>query len=64
MPKYAHAHDFGIMVDGWAPDWPDGYGQFYCIVDGNAISPAGNTNRSELNDPVVNNLLTKFGNTA
>ena len=33
------------------------------IADGAAISPAGNTNLSELNDPVVNNLLTKFGNT-
>jgi len=63
VPKYAHAHDLGIMVYGWAPDWPDGYGQFYFIVDGAAISPAGNTNLSELNDPVVNNLLTKFGNT-
>jgi hypothetical protein len=51
------------MVYGWAPDWPDGFGQFYYIVDGAAISPAGNTNLSELNDPVVNNLLTKFGNT-
>ncbi len=63
VPKYAHAHDLGIIIYGWAPDWPDGYGQFYYIVDGAAISPAGNTNLSELNDPVVNNLLTKFGNT-
>jgi len=63
VPKYAHAHDLGIIVYGWAPDWPDGYGQFYFIADGAAISPAGNTNLSELNDPVVNNLLTKFGNT-
>jgi peptide/nickel transport system substrate-binding protein len=63
VPKYAHAHDLGIIVYGWAPDWPDGFGQFYYIVDGAAISPAGNTNLAELNDPVVNNLLTKFGNT-
>jgi peptide/nickel transport system substrate-binding protein len=63
VPKYAHAHDFGIIMFGWAPDWPDGFGQFYYIVDGAAISPAGNTNLSELNDPVVNNLLAKFGTT-
>jgi peptide/nickel transport system substrate-binding protein len=63
VPKYAHAHDLGIIIYGWAPDWPDGYGQFYYIVDGAAISPAGNTNLSELNDPVVNNLLTKFAST-
>jgi peptide/nickel transport system substrate-binding protein len=63
VPKYAHAHDFGIILFGWAPDWPDGYGQFYYIVDGGAISPAGNTNLSELNDPVVNNLLAKFAGT-
>ncbi len=30
---------------------------------GNTISPAGNTNLAQLNDPVVNNLLTKMAAT-
>ena len=60
VPNYVHSHDIGITVYGWAPDWPDGYGEFYYIADGAAISPVGNTNLGELNDPVVNSLLGKF----
>jgi peptide/nickel transport system substrate-binding protein len=60
VPNYVHSHDLGITVYGWAPDWPDGYGEFYYIADGAAISPVGNTNLGELNDPLVNSLLGKF----
>ena len=63
VPKYAAQHNLGISFYGWAPDWPDGYGFFYYIADGKAISPAGNTNLSQLNDPVVNDLLTKMTTT-
>ncbi len=63
VPKYAAQHDLGISFYGWAPDWPDGYGFFFYIADGKAISPAGNTNLSQLNDPVVNDLLTKMTTT-
>src|SRR5215467_5988904 len=61
VPKYMDQHGIGIAFGGWAPDWPDGYGFFYYISDGAAISPAGNTNISQLNDPVINKLLTQFG---
>jgi peptide/nickel transport system substrate-binding protein len=54
-----HQHDLGIDAGGWGADWPDGYGFLDEISNGNAIVPAGNTNISELNDPVVNNLFTK-----
>jgi peptide/nickel transport system substrate-binding protein len=60
VPNYVHSHDIGIATYGWAPDWPDGYGEFYFIADGHAISPVGNTNLGELNDPLVNSLLAKF----
>ncbi|MBV9208086.1 MAG: ABC transporter substrate-binding protein [Actinobacteria bacterium] len=63
VPKFEAQHDLGISFYGWAPDWPDGYGFFYYIADGSAISPAGNTNLSQLNDPVVNNLLAKMATT-
>jgi peptide/nickel transport system substrate-binding protein len=63
VPKYAAQHSFGISLYGWAPDWPDGYGFFYYIAAGAAISPAGNTNLSQLNDPQVNSLLTKMAST-
>jgi peptide/nickel transport system substrate-binding protein len=58
-----HSHDIGIAMGGWAPDWPDGYGFFDFITAGNTISPAGNTNIEELNDPVVNNDLAKMAST-
>src|ERR1019366_8580490 len=63
VPNYVHSHDLGIDLGGWAPDWPDGYGFFDFIIAGNTISPAGNTNIEELNDPVVNNLIAKMAAT-
>jgi peptide/nickel transport system substrate-binding protein len=60
VPKYVHEHDLGIAFGGWAPDWPDGYGFFDFITAGDTISPAGNYNVEELNDPVVNNDLAKM----
>jgi peptide/nickel transport system substrate-binding protein len=63
VPKYEAQHNIGISLYGWEADWPDGYGFFYYIADGAAISPAGNTNLSQLNDPVVNNLLSKMAAT-
>jgi peptide/nickel transport system substrate-binding protein len=64
VPKYMDSHGIGIATTGWAPDWPDGYGQFYYIAYGPSISPVGNNNIAQLNDPVVNNLLTKFAVTS
>jgi peptide/nickel transport system substrate-binding protein len=57
VPNFVHSHDLGLDVGGWAPDWPDGYGFLYYLTAGPAISPAGNTNIEELNDPKVNNLF-------
>ena len=63
VPNYMHSHNIGIAMGGWAPDWPDGYGFFNFITAGDTISPAGNTNIEELNDPKVNNLLNKMAST-
>jgi peptide/nickel transport system substrate-binding protein len=60
VPAYVHSHDLGISTGGWGADWPDAWGWFDEIVNGNAIASAGNTNISELNDPVVNNDLAKM----
>jgi peptide/nickel transport system substrate-binding protein len=60
VPKYEAQHDIGISFYGWEADWPDGWGFFYYITDGAAISPAGNTNLSQLNDPKVNSLLSEM----
>ena len=58
-PAYVHAHDIGLAGGGWGADWPDGYGFLDELLNGNAIAPTGNTNISEINDPVINNLFTQ-----
>jgi peptide/nickel transport system substrate-binding protein len=63
VPKYVHSHDLGLDIGGWAADWPNGNGMLDELVNGNTIVSAGNTNISELNDPVINNLFTQ-SNTA
>jgi peptide/nickel transport system substrate-binding protein len=60
VPTYMHSHGIGIATGGWGADWPDAWGWFDQVVNGNAIASAGNTNIGELNDPVVNNLLAKM----
>ena len=54
-----HSHDLGLAGGGWGADWPNGYGFLDELVNGNTIAPTGNTNISEINDPVINNLFTK-----
>jgi peptide/nickel transport system substrate-binding protein len=63
VPKYTEQHDLGIAFGGWAPDFPDGYGFFNFITAGNTISPSGNYNVEQLNDPIVNNDLVKMAST-
>jgi len=58
-PAYVHSHDIGMAAGGWGADWPDGYGFLDSLLAGNTIVATGNTNISELNDPVINDLFTK-----
>ena len=60
VPTYMKAHNIGLAIGGWGPDWPDAYGWGYVLFDGKAIIPAGNTNIGALNDPVVNNLFSQL----
>ncbi len=60
VPTYMKTHGIGLANGGWGADWPDAWGWFDQIMNGNAIAAAGNTNISALNDPVVNNLLGKM----
>jgi peptide/nickel transport system substrate-binding protein len=60
VPKYMVSHDIGIAGGVWGADWPDGYGWFYSLADGNAIAPAGNTNIGALNDPKINVWLSQM----
>jgi peptide/nickel transport system substrate-binding protein len=59
-PQFVHRNGLGIMIAGWGPDWPSGFGYLSQIVDGRAIKQnGGNYNQMELNDPTVNALLDK-----
>jgi peptide/nickel transport system substrate-binding protein len=60
VPTYMHSHSIGIATGGWGADWPDAWGWFDEIENGNAIASAGNTNISETNDPVINSDLGKM----
>jgi len=51
---YVHSHDIGLAEGGWGPDFPTAFGWGDEIENGNAILAAGNSNISELNDPIVN----------
>ena len=61
-PNYVHQHNLGILMGGWSPDWPDGFGMMDELVNGNTIVPTGNTNIGELNDPQVNGLFAQTNN--
>jgi len=58
VPNYVHQHHLGLIISGWAPDWPDGFGFLYYLTAGPVISPADNSNVSELNDPAVDGMFT------
>jgi len=57
---YTHSHDIGLAMGGWGADFPTAFGWYDQIAAGNAIVPAGNSNISELNDPVVNGLISRI----
>jgi peptide/nickel transport system substrate-binding protein len=59
VPNYVHQHHLGLVIGGWAPDWPDGFGFLYYLTAGAVITPVANSNISELNDPAVNDRFTK-----
>ena len=61
-PNYVHQHNLGILMGGWSPDWPDGYGMMDELINGNTIAPSGNTNIGELNDPTINGLFAQAAN--
>ena len=61
-PNYVHQHNLGILMGGWSPDWPDGFGMMDELVNGNTIVPTGNTNIGELNDPTINGLFEQTNN--
>jgi len=61
---YVHSQGIGIAAGVWQGDWPNGYGFLDSLSAGNAISATYNTNISELNDAVINNLFAQSSSAA
>jgi peptide/nickel transport system substrate-binding protein len=62
-PDFAKTNKLGLMLYGWAADWPDGFGFLSQIVDSRTIRPAGNTNLG-IKIPAVDAAIDKALTTA
>ncbi len=60
-PDFAKSNGLGIMVYGWAADWPDGFGFLSQLVDSRAIRATGGNSNLGVKDPAVDALLGKAG---
>lgn len=58
-PAFMAKNHIGLGTNGWAADWPTGYGFLEPMVDGAAIQQSGNINVSQVNDPQINDLWRK-----
>jgi peptide/nickel transport system substrate-binding protein len=53
-PAVVEQRGLGLVMTGWAPDFPTGQGFSQPLVDGRFITRNGNYNISETNDPRIN----------
>jgi peptide/nickel transport system substrate-binding protein len=58
-PDFAKANNLGLMVFGWAADWPDGYGFLAQMVDSRVIRDSGGNTNFGVKDPQVDAMLDK-----
>ncbi|MFI9601438.1 ABC transporter substrate-binding protein [Streptomyces sp. NPDC052043] len=56
-PRAVKDRGYGIILEGFAADFPTGQGFLRSLVDGRFILETGNINYSELNDPEINALF-------
>ncbi|POX48455.1 peptide ABC transporter substrate-binding protein [Streptomyces sp. Ru71] len=48
---------YGLMMLGWGADYPEGSGFLPPLTDGRLITPSGNTNYAQVDEPEINTLL-------
>ncbi|MCX4571717.1 ABC transporter substrate-binding protein [Streptomyces sp. NBC_01571] len=58
-PRAVKDRGYGIILMGFAADFPTGQGFLRPLVDGRFILEAGNNNYSELDDPEINALFDR-----
>jgi peptide/nickel transport system substrate-binding protein len=58
-PDFAKSNNLGLIVYGWAADWPDGYGFLAQITDSRVIRATGGNSNFGVKDPEVDAMLDK-----
>nr|WP_042184556.1 ABC transporter substrate-binding protein [Kibdelosporangium sp. MJ126-NF4]CEL16375.1 Oligopeptide ABC transporter, periplasmic oligopeptide-binding protein OppA (TC 3.A.1.5.1) [Kibdelosporangium sp. MJ126-NF4]CTQ94299.1 Oligopeptide ABC transporter, periplasmic oligopeptide-binding protein OppA (TC 3.A.1.5.1) [Kibdelosporangium sp. MJ126-NF4] len=56
--QFSKSNGLGMLVYGWAADWPTGFGFLKQVTDSRNIKPNGNTNFT-VNDPKVDAAIDK-----
>ncbi|MFI5839407.1 ABC transporter substrate-binding protein [Catenuloplanes sp. NPDC051500] len=56
-PDNVHAKGYGIIISGWAADYPSGAGYLQPLVDSRYILKNGNFNFAEIKDPSIDALF-------
>jgi peptide/nickel transport system substrate-binding protein len=56
-PDFANANNLGLMVTGWAADWPDGFGFLSQITDSRTIREGGGSTNLSVRDPEVDAMI-------
>jgi peptide/nickel transport system substrate-binding protein len=59
LPPYVVKNKLGLALNGWAADWPDGFGFLSQIVDSRVIRPAGGSSNTSVRIPEVDQMLDK-----
>ncbi|MBT0772369.1 ABC transporter substrate-binding protein [Kineosporia sp. J2-2] len=56
-PSFAKKEGLGLMANGWAADWPDGYGFLAQLVDSRVIRESGGASNLSVRDPEIDSMI-------
>ena len=56
-PPYVVKNKLGLALNGWAADWPDGFGFLSQIVDSRVIRETGGSSNTSVRIPEVDQML-------
>ena len=59
LPPYVVKNKLGLCLNGWASDWPDGFGFLSQIVDSRVIRETGGSSNMSVRIPEVDQMLDK-----
>jgi peptide/nickel transport system substrate-binding protein len=59
LPPYVVKNKLGLCVNGWAADWPDGFGFLSQITDSRVIRATGGSSNISVRIPAVDLMLDK-----